>query len=400
MKIASAQEKDIDYKSYSRTFSEKLLKSEKKKEEAFMVVPTPFYVLRGHSSSVTAVAFDKKNHLFSGDENGFVICWSLLDMRPLQAWYAHSKNILGMEVIDNDILCTQSRDCRLSVWKINFDRITSSLPLSELSRRQSQENALSQMNSYNSNDLITIYSSIHINALTFCSFSYDKYAKVLAVSNTVNVDEIDIYEARDLLSENTNQDSYGTRLQNKIRPTTNNEKTGALMCTSLISSGEHLLLAAGYESGHVAQFQCNLSNARNVCLNYQDVWEMSYFEKSHSQPVLSVKYNKLANALYSSSADDRIVLHSTLINHSLQSEPKVTRSKHCGQQCLQVRQDDQIIATAGWDGRSRIYSCKSLLPLAVLKYHSSTINSLSFYSNSNIIALASKDSRISLWKIY
>ncbi|WBW74515.1 ASTRA complex WD repeat subunit Asa1 [Schizosaccharomyces osmophilus] len=365
-----------------------------------MVVPTPFYVLRGHSSSVTAVAFDKKNHIFSGDENGFVICWALLDMRPLQAWYAHSKSILGMEVIDNDILCTQSRDCRLTVWKMNFEKIKSSFSLSELSRMQSQRKAFSQTDLGMSNDSITVCSSIYINALTFCSFSYDKFAKVLAVSNTINVDEIDIYEAENLLSKNTNQGDHGTRLQNEIKPLMNNEKTGALMNTSFASSEEYLFLAAGYESGHVAQFRCRLSNVRNVCINFRDVWEMTYFEKSHSQPVLSVNYNRLGNALYSSGADDRIIQHPSSFDGVLHNELKVFRSKNCGQQCLQVREDDRIIATAGWDGRSRVYSCKSLSLLAVLKYHSSTINSISFCSDSNIIALASKDSRISLWKIY
>ncbi|EPX73253.1 astra associated protein 1 A [Schizosaccharomyces octosporus yFS286] len=365
-----------------------------------MVVPTPFYVLRGHSSNVTAIAFDEKNHLFSGDENGFVICWSLLDMRPLQAWYAHTKTILGMEVVDTDTLCTQSRDCRLTVWKMDFGKIKYSLALSELSSMQSRGNGLSQTNLDINNDSVTICSSIYINALTFCSFSYDKNAKVIAVSNTINVDGIDIYEAESLLSKNTNQGDHGTRLQNEIKPTINNEKTGALMTTSFASSEEFLFLAVGYESGHVAQFQCKLSQVRNVCLDFRDVWVMTYFEKSHSQPVLSVNYNKSGNELYSSGADDRIVKHPSSLDGAANNKPRVFHSKHCGQQCLQIRGDNRIIATAGWDGRTRIYSCKSLSVLAVLKYHSSMINCVSFCSYSNIIALASKDSRISLWKIY
>jgi WD40 repeat protein len=48
---------------------------------------------------------------------------------------------------------------------------------------------------------------------------------------------------------------------------------------------------------------------------------------------------------------------------------KTNATKHSGQQSLTVRSDGKIFATAGWDGRMRIYSIKSLKEVAVLKWH-------------------------------
>ncbi|KAL8930931.1 MAG: hypothetical protein Q9208_000032 [Pyrenodesmia sp. 3 TL-2023] len=48
---------------------------------------------------------------------------------------------------------------------------------------------------------------------------------------------------------------------------------------------------------------------------------------------------------------------------------KVVQTKHSGQQGLHVRSDGKIFATAGWDGRVRVYSAKTMKEVAVLKWH-------------------------------
>jgi ASTRA-associated protein 1 len=52
-----------------------------------------------------------------------------------------------------------------------------------------------------------------------------------------------------------------------------------------------------------------------------------------------------------------------------QNAEKTINTKHAGQQGLNVRSDGKIFATAGWDGRIRVYSCKTMKELAVLKWH-------------------------------
>lgn len=48
---------------------------------------------------------------------------------------------------------------------------------------------------------------------------------------------------------------------------------------------------------------------------------------------------------------------------------KVVNTRHSGQQGLRVRSDGRIFATAGWDSKIRVYSARSMLQVAVLKWH-------------------------------
>jgi WD40 repeat protein len=48
---------------------------------------------------------------------------------------------------------------------------------------------------------------------------------------------------------------------------------------------------------------------------------------------------------------------------------KVVNTKHAGQQGLDIRSDGRIFATAGWDSKARVYSCKTLKEVAVLEWH-------------------------------
>ena len=54
---------------------------------------------------------------------------------------------------------------------------------------------------------------------------------------------------------------------------------------------------------------------------------------------------------------------------SSDSPLKKVNTKHSGQQGLVIRSDGKIFATAGWDSRVRVYSCKTMKELAVLKWH-------------------------------
>ncbi len=57
---------------------------------------------------------------------------------------------------------------------------------------------------------------------------------------------------------------------------------------------------------------------------------------------------------------------------------KTVNTKHAGQQSLIFRSDSKIFATAGWDGRARVYSAKSMKEVAVLKWHSDGVYAVDF----------------------
>jgi ASTRA-associated protein 1 len=119
------------------------------------------------------------------------------------------------------------------------------------------------------------------------------------------------------------------------------------------------------------------------------------------------------------------------LGSKLETAPLATvDTKHSGQQGLSVRSDGKIFATAGWDGKVRVYSPKTMKEVAVLKWHdvgcyavafseveedhlgdanegsllakSDTIRSrrIQHAQTAHWLAAGSKDGKVSLWEIY
>jgi len=70
-----------------------------------------------------------------------------------------------------------------------------------------------------------------------------------------------------------------------------------------------------------------------------------------------------------------------------------------GLSSMKIRQDNKILATGGWDNKTRLFAWKNLRPLAVLDYHTGSIQSLAF-SDDKLLACGSTDHKISVWKIF
>lgn len=199
-------------------------------------------------------------------------------------------------------------------------------------------------------------------------------------------------------------------------------KTGMIMAIGLYNNCGQLTVIAGYESGHAAVWQQNASKH----------WQTVYVNQSHSQPILSLDTAPRQMCFFTSSADAMVARHA-LSGDS--AETKAIQTRHAGQQSLAVRSDEKILATAGWDGRIRVYSAKSVQELAVLKWHKTGCYALAFaqLSDSTVpnndpslknseeltmpdltvserrtakaktthwLAAGSKDGKVSLWDIY
>jgi WD40 repeat protein len=203
-------------------------------------------------------------------------------------------------------------------------------------------------------------------------------------------------------------------------PPPKDTSTGMLMAVSLHypANTTSPLVAAGYESGHVALWRYNTSTSK---------WETVYLHKSHSQPVLSLDIAPNMGSFFSSSADAIVARHPLGENAV---ETKVMQTKHAGQQSLSVRRDGKIFATAGWDGRVRVYATKGMKELAVLKWHKAGCYATAFAEVLDMqsevddgdgatgreltvtqqraqktqsihwLAAGSKDGKVSLWDIY
>ena len=178
------------------------------------------------------------------------------------------------------------------------------------------------------------------------------------------------------------------------------DKNGMVMALSLFYRSSNLVLVAAYENGLVTVGQ----------LDSADTWEVTYREKTHSQPILSLDVSRDKDYFFTSSADAIIVKHpiplaseqqhqrrapekptqgASLLSEALASQPnpeqptnahstgvtmqteplKAVNTKHSGQQSLKIRSDSRIFATAGWDSKIRVYSAKTMKEVAVLKWH-------------------------------
>lgn len=161
--------------------------------------------------------------------------------------------------------------------------------------------------------------------------------------------------------------------------------TGMVMALGLyFSPAGDLYVVSGYEDGQVivhmqrgpVALQQDTDDDATATSTWGWDWEKLYTNRAHSQPVLSLDIS-LGEETYflTSSADAMIVKHRLPLSpnsssHESNNMPlKIVNTKHAGQQGLRIRSDDKIFVTAGWDGRARIYSCKTMRELAVLKWH-------------------------------
>lgn len=170
------------------------------------------------------------------------------------------------------------------------------------------------------------------------------------------------------------------------------------------ASGENatepaLTVIAGYESGRVCVFsqvavpRTSQGHGQRSMKSEIGTWQIVYTARSHEQPLLSLDISPSLDVFFTSGADaiiSRHPLHSSSPNPST-SDPdvdnndeqavnktprhfRVVKAKeiktgHSGQQGLCIRSDGRLFATAGWDGRARVYSVNTMKELAVLKWH-------------------------------
>nr|OQO24881.1 hypothetical protein B0A51_06890 [Rachicladosporium sp. CCFEE 5018] len=303
----------------------------------------PKYVLRGHTAQVHAVRFLRCNsRLLTGDADGWVILWDVPIKRPVAVWRAHAQTILGVGVWGEvgEKVITHGRDNKLHVWQIRQEDETSLskvLPIEETRTKRS---------------VPWLLHSLDVNALNFCAF-----AMCPVPSLNQSTEESILIAVPGINDGAITITSLPSQTRVASIPPIAGINTAMLMALRLHHTSTSLTVLAGYESGHVALFRQPSSGL---------AWKPSYVAKSHAQPVLSLDLAPGLGAFFSSSADAIIVRHSP----DASTEPVLLKTKHAGQQSLVVRSDEKVFATAGWDGRVRVYGTKGgMTELAVLKWH-------------------------------
>lgn len=142
-----------------------------------------------------------------------------------------------------------------------------------------------------------------------------------------------------------------------------------VMTLAITHLHEELIVIAGYENGHTCLWKWDGGRSS---------WKAASTSKAHSQPVLSLDLAKSYNTYFTSAADAIVASHPLTSVETSSGPDKQIQTKHSGQQALTVRSDQKIFATAGWDGRIRVYSAKTMRELAVLKWHTQGCYALAF----------------------
>ncbi|KAJ1326838.1 ASTRA-associated protein 1 [Microdochium nivale] len=385
--------------------------------------PTPKSVLRGHESQVHAAAFVRHDQrLATGDADGFVVLWDIAIRRPRAVWRAHTSAILGIASWGRDNLITHGRDNRLVVWKITEQdeaALSVALPLDKDASLRPEPWVLHILN---------------VNTMNFCAFASCPAEAdgelLIAVPNTLASESVDIYHLPSQIRQHT------VHLTDQSQ-----QKTGMAMSMALLRINGSLNLIVGYENGMTIVTR----------QSHQGSWHVTYKAQCHSQPILSLDVSPSHEYFLTSGADALLIKHpipwqmenpspsAASIVETVTAPLKVLNTKHSGQQSLRIRSDGKIFATAGWDSKTRVYSSKTMVELAVLKWHDAGCFATAFASvastpsapaagvaqvdqatariistevlsvkdkrikhakDTHWLAAGSKDGKISLWDIY
>lgn len=166
------------------------------------------------------------------------------------------------------------------------------------------------------------------------------------------------------------------------------ENVGALMSVRIINP--HAVLGT-FESGHFITW---------------DIREGRVLSVAKLKESLALDYDDLTNRGIYAGPGDRIGIFAFQKPQMTIQERSEITLKNPGVSCLRIRPDRKIFVSGGWDGRVRVFSWKSLRPLAVLTEHKKNILDIAFSPGpvdlwkAPLMAIAGEDSQITLWDLY
>lgn len=171
----------------------------------------------------------------------------------------------------------------------------------------------------------------------------------------------------------------------RLNPKKNDDTNKYGMCMAITSmKGNENEILIGYENGTIA-----LWDLRERCLIDSII--------IYKEMLMCLCCNSSGHG-WSGSVSNQLTQWSVAKETGFVQLPDIYLT-NAGINSLNLRRDEKLLVTAGWDSNIRVFLSKNGKPLAVLTHHNKSIKDVTF-SFDNYLAAASQDGSISLWDIY
>lgn len=170
------------------------------------------------------------------------------------------------------------------------------------------------------------------------------------------------------------------------------DHTGVISSIKYLNDHGQAYVLAGYDSGILKLWDLRTNNVLAT--------------ERFTECITSIDYDLVTNRGIIGSTCDKIELFSVNIKSATITKKADLPIKNAGVHCVKIRKDLKVFVTGGFDGRVRVFSWKSLRPLAVLSEHKGDLMDIAFsdgvvsFWKSNIMAASGSDGKITLWDIY
>ncbi|PIA13801.1 WD40 repeat-like protein [Coemansia reversa NRRL 1564] len=342
----------------------------------------PDFVFREHQAAVNCVHFFADDlYLVSGDQSGLLIVWNMLLKRPLvQVANAHSDAIIAVTNVGTDTVISQGRDSKIKIWSLTASELSGDLMLAK---------------------------SLSVDSLSFCQFAS---ASIGPDTWIVAIESVDSGNAYIYNVHNEAKHSFSIR-HKSVMPMGTREDSP--MCLRLIAyEDNHLKLYVGYESTILQCFALTVSE--NECIAKL----VSSTTTPHKEPLMAVDINYQDCRLYTCAADNKVCCFVLESNGAVRDSVASVQLPNPGASGIRYFGSCSLIAVAGWDYGVHLYT-KSLEHIYTVRFHRAALTALSMSSQSATplpetiddiaqqrwglrpqwLAVASRDTRISLWNI-
>ncbi|GBP29406.1 Guanine nucleotide-binding protein subunit beta-like protein 1 [Eumeta japonica] len=314
-----------------------------------LLPPDPIYTIRNvDNQPVHSLEFSflpgGLERLLAGSKNGYVNAYSLQTNRVQQKILVGQAPILNIRHTDSHLI-TQEKGGKIKIF--------------QLANSGYQEQAC--------------FETDHVG---FCRFAINTKLETLYVP--AGESKIAIY-------------NYSSEKMGYLTP---NEscKLGDPMCLKYVEFSENPYLLTGYENGWIYLWDLKTSQ----CISKLEI----------KQCPMSIDYHLEQQRGICGNASDVIQIFGIGkqdLNLSLRGEISI---KNHGVNKVQSHSDGKVFASAGWDGRIRIFSWWTLRALVVLTEHKAAVQDLTYSEqnvsqwNANIMAAGGLDGAITLWNLY